>query len=596
MEVKNMTTTPNTTEFYPTPARLAEKMLSGIDFSFCYSFLEPSAGKGDLAEQILRKHCAEVGASNENFTIDCVEVDEYLRQILKFQFSEEKEEPFLQELRKLNEKPYMEETEEDKRRQRFLESEIKIRKAGKYVHIVGDDFLKFHTYKHYDWIVMNPPFSEGDKHLLHAIQLQEPEGGGVVCLLNAETIRNPYTPTRKLLAQKLQQYQAEIEFLEDEFLDAERTTRVEIALIRLNIPAPERHSDIFEKLKREQAESQNQEEQFGEEPDAIASSDFIKAIVAQYNFEVTATVRLIHEYESFVPYMLNSLGDEKYKAPILRLSFSDSRDSGRVSINQYLKAVRKKYWEALFQNPQFVGLLTSNLRREYQNKVDALQDYDFSEFNIRTLYLEMMSGLCVGVEDTIMKLFDKLTAEHSWYPECQKNLHYFNGWKTNKAHKIGKKVILPVNGMFSDWKWPKDTFSVRNAYDVISDIQKSLDYLDDGTTSEVNLMSFLEAANRAGQTRNIRCKYFDIDLFKKGTMHIKFHPEVMKLIDRFNIFAAQKRGWLPPSYGKAAYSNMSAEEQAVIDSFQGEKAYQEVMANKQYYLAEAVPQMLLLPA
>lgn len=79
-------------------------------------------------------------------------------------------------------------------------------------------------------------------------------------------------------------------------------------------------------------------------------------------------------------------------------------------------------------------------------------------------------------------------------------------------------------------------------------------------------------------------------------MHIKFHPETMKLIDRFNIFAAQKRGWLPPSYGKAAYSNMSVEEQAVIDSFQGEKAYQEVMANKQYYLAEAVPQMLLLPA
>ena len=132
MEVKNMTTTPSTTEFYPTPARLAEKMLSGIDFSFCYSFLEPSAGKGDLAEQILRKHCAEVGASNENFTIDCVEVDEYLRQILKFQFSEEKEEPFLQELRKLNEKPYMEKTEEDKRRQRFLESEIKIRKRAVY--------------------------------------------------------------------------------------------------------------------------------------------------------------------------------------------------------------------------------------------------------------------------------------------------------------------------------------------------------------------------------------------------------------------------------------------------------------------------------
>lgn len=161
---------------------------------------------------------------------------------------------------------------------------------------------------------------------------------------------------------------------------------------------------------------------------------------------------------------------------------------------------------------------------------------------------------------------------------------------------IGKKVILPVNGMFSSYSWRNETFDVRNAYAIVADIQKSLDYLDMGHTDEVNLQAFLEAADRAGQTRNIRCKYFDIDLFKKGTMHIKFHPESQKLIDRFNIYAAQKRGWLPPSYGKKAYSHMSPEEKTVIDSFQGEEKYNEVLSERQYYLAEVTQQILMLGA
>ena len=38
--------------FYPTPRDLAEKMLTDIDWTFTREVLEPSAGKGDLAEAI----------------------------------------------------------------------------------------------------------------------------------------------------------------------------------------------------------------------------------------------------------------------------------------------------------------------------------------------------------------------------------------------------------------------------------------------------------------------------------------------------------------------------------------------------------------
>ncbi len=67
-----------------------------------------------------------------------------------------------------------------------------------------------------------------------------------------------------------------------------------------------------------------------------------------------------------------------------------------------------------------------------------------------------------------------------------------------------------------------------------------------------------------------------------------------ELIDRFNIYAAQQRGWLPPSYGKKQYAEMDAEEKAVVDSFQGAEAYAKVMRNPGYYLAAPVKSQNLL--
>lgn len=584
MNIATMTSTPNATEFYPTPPKLVDKMLSKIDFDYACTFLEPSAGKGDIAEALLRR-CDAKWRNSSEFDIDCVEIDPHLQQILKYHFSKSGHQELWEKAKELKEISYREITTEQKAALKALEDEMRIWRKAENVRLVGDDFLKYHTHKHYDWIVMNPPFSNGDIHLLHALQLQE-NGGNIVCLLNAETIRNPYTKTRILLAQKLEKYRAEIEFLEDEFLNAERQTDVEVALVCVRIPNKTAwKSNIWEAIQKEQ---ETLEEEY-DEPDELATSDFVSGIVQQYQNEVEATTRLIKEYKSLIPYTLNS-------SPLIYLVRDRSHSYSSFSINAYLQDVRLKYWEALFSSEKFTGLLTSNLREQYSDMVRELKNYEFSEFNIKRIYLEMMSEMTTGVEETIMNLFDKLTSEHSWYPECSKNIHYFNGWKTNEAHMIGKKVILPVNGMFSSYSWRNETFDVRNAYAVVADIQKSLDYLDMGHTGEVNLQAFLEAADRAGQTRNIRCKYFDIDLFKKGTMHIKFHPESQKLIDRFNIYAAQKRGWLPPSYGKKAYSHMSPEEKTVIDSFQGEEKYNEVLSERQYYLAEVTQQILMLGA
>jgi len=70
----------------------------------------------------------------------------------------------------------------------------------------------------------------------------------------------------------------------------------------------------------------------------------------------------------------------------------------------------------------------------------------------------------------------------------------------------------------------------------------------------------------------------------------------MEIVNRLNIYAAQNRNWLPPYYGDVSYDEMPDEGKAVIDSFQGEKAYREVVANKGFYLADISSNALVMLA
>ncbi len=139
--------------------------------------------------------------------------------------------------------------------------------------------------KEYDLIIMNPIFSNGCKHLLKALEMQKRNGGAVVCLLNAETLKNPCTNERLDLQRKLTEYNAKVEFMKDAFLDAERKTAVEIALIKVQLPEIKRESFIFDGLRKAQKQKEAEET----ESTQLIDSDFFKAIVNQYNMEVEAT-------------------------------------------------------------------------------------------------------------------------------------------------------------------------------------------------------------------------------------------------------------------------------------------------------------------
>jgi hypothetical protein len=429
---------------------------------------------------------------------------------------------------------------------------------------------------------MNPPFSCGARHLLKAIEMQQ-HGGQIVCLLNAETLRNPYTAERKRLAALLEQFEADIEYISDAFRsDAERRADVDTALVYLNIPFNDADgTSLFERIAR----SKEYAEPDPEERMEIEVTDMIQMIVNRYRTEVEAGIELIRTYRRMLPYLQRDLNEKGY--PIIYLTNGDHRET---TVNGYVKAVRLKYWSALLKNEKFVGKLTSKLQEKYRERVNSDADYDFSEFNIYALLSEMNAEIKVGIEDEIGKMYDRLTAEHSYYPECSKNRHLYDGWKTNLAWKIEKKCILPCYGVY-DYSWDGKP-RVYEAYNVLSDIERIPNFFDGNLTADVDLSNTIKQYFEQGVTKNIKCKFFDVTFYKKGTVHIVFTcPE---LIDRFNIYAAQQRGWLPPSYGKKQYSDMDVAERKVVDSFQGAEAYAKVMQRPDYYLAAPVKSQNLL--
>lgn len=601
MNMTNLTTTNGADQFYPTPPALAERMLEDVDWRLIDTVLEPSAGKGDLILAAARSRYRYYGRNRLELDVDAVEIDPYLREICKYNFSGRKVEEYRDSIEKLRSLP-REEWDKHHKEANALQAEKETIESV-CLHMVHDDFLTYHTYKHYDLILMNPPFKDGELHLIKALEMQK-DGGAVICLLNAETILNPYTPSRALLQKKLQELNAKIEFIEDAFADAERKADVNVALIRVDIPAATHESTLFERMKKAV------EEDYMSDPEinALLPSDFIDQMVCMYNAEVAATMELVKEYNALKPYIMQSLSDDGLynKDPIVSIVVNNDTRHYGFNAKKYMRCVRLKYWRALFKNDEFVGRLTSNLRKRFMESIDKMADYEFSAFNIKQVLVEMNASMQQGVKDTIMGLFEKLTVEHSWYPEFSQNRHYYNGWKTNEAHKIGKKSIIPANGLYSSYSWDKDKgFDACNAYNVLSDIEKAFDYLDGGhfTGNRYDLKSFLKHASERKQSRNIECTYFKVDLFKKGTVHIKFRPEAMPLVERLNIYAAQGKSWLPPSYGKKTYSEMKSDEKAVVDGLNGngtagsgEKAYIEVLKNKQYYFSAAPGQMMMLKA
>lgn len=511
--------------FYPTPKPLVRKMLAKIKLDiWSASVLEPSAGKGDIVDALTDEFYGErrqsVARRENIFTI---EIDEDLQATLR----------------------------------------------GKNYHVIDADFLTFAGPDKFDLIIGNPPFDTGDQHLLKAIDIMY--CGEIVFLLNAETLKNPYTNTRKELVKRLAELNADIEYIQDAFIDAERPTGVEVALIHIVI---ERHveEDIFNDVKN----ADEIEVEDIETDHEVSTRKSIQELVAEYNQIITMGTETIigyfKHYKKIGQYIgLNRKADEYVS------NGGDMTAQMQSQVNDLLVTVRTDFWRKVLDLKDVKNRMTQKRLDEFEHQIKSQCFMDFTEFNIRQFILNLINGYEDILTKAVLEIFDMFTIRHSYSKGVyEDNVHYFNGWKTNNAFKVSKKVIIPIYGGYGKGPFIDDySGEWKMSYDVprkTRDIDITMNYFN-GLNDYYAIHEALEHAFSRGESRKIESTHFTLTAYKKGTLHLVFNDE--NILRRFNVAACRGKNWLPHEYGSKAYQEMEPEEKEVVDSFEGVESYNE---------------------
>ena len=484
-------------DFYPTPRHLIVKMLEPYrkeDSYYEYSkleelcVLEPSAGKGDIVDFISEK-------IRNQTQIKVIEKNLDLQATLK----------------------------------------------GKDYVLIDEDFLTFESDYFFDLIIMNPPFSNGDEHLLKAIEIAKDTK--IICLLNAETIRNPYTKKRQLLIEKINQF-GSYEFLKEEFITAERKTSVEVALVRLDIKD---ESNPFEFNFKDFDEDKKIDFNFDFMSNQLATQDLISNMNLRFE-EIRASYIDYLKAEAKFKHFRDLLIKDEHRRDITK-----KEGSAATRYNYVSERLKSYMWKVVIKELDIQKHMSSKVQNNFQEYIHKQSNMSFTKENVFAFFQLIMNNRTNILGQAVIDVFDIFT---SYYPE---NRNHIEGWHTNDRYMVNRKVILPhwvTYGEFSSQEGLKsygDRFKIsytnRTKY---NDIDKVMAYLC-GDSLEQNLTIEYALNNRFNEMGKIRTgdkfhntcssKYFNIKFFKKGTIHLEFKDK--DLWRRFNLTVCEGKNWLP---------------------------------------------------
>lgn len=503
--------------FYPTPKELVRKMFDKLTYEEQHSIrdiLEPSAGKADLIENF-----KEIYKEKNYRYFSGYDRDKKVEDYLKFDAIE-------------------------------LDDDLFSLLRGKGINVIDRDFLVHEPQKFYQLILANFPFDNGVKHLLHAISIQERIGGKIICLLNAESLRNPYSNDRKHLLKLLEQYKADIEYIDNAFNNAERKTSVSVALISVNIPMTDKTTMFEREFKRDHPEIE-----FDNFQSLVPQMNKLEALIFECDLIKKSGIELFKE-----KFKIDSLLEGVSLKSKLKIC-DDSYKNKELTINEFLNQTNFDFWNKFINETSFRDRLPSKLRNTFTCNMDKQRDITFNLENVRYFYEQLTESIPDSYEKTCNEVFDSLTYK-SYYTDNEfcKNIWGYSGWKSNSCYKIKNKSIIRGNNGYYSYNLPDTLTDLIIIFENLSGVKDTLSQVKDGKKEYERI---LESIKR--YEKNIDCPFMLIDSYKKGTIHLKYKDK--KLVEAFNIIVGREKQWLPPDFGQKMYSDMSEKEKVIVKSF-----------------------------
>jgi hypothetical protein len=251
---------------------------------------------------------------------------------------------------------------------------LKASLIGKGYKVVQDDFLSYSGALNFDLIVMNPPFDNGEKHLLHAWRIMRT--GEIVCLLNEETLKNAYTTDRQILAGIIAEH-GTVEYIGDAFSTADRKTNVRVAMVRLSAKAEDSTISFSGKKSEKVSEIDLDNVQSG-----IEQRDYISALTRSYGKAIESTQALYRAITDFNLY--TSAFCSQHESPkLLAAFFETARKSGFSDAhNEFATSFQRIAWNTIFNNTKASGLMTQKVRAKFDKWRESMGGIDLNHENI----------------------------------------------------------------------------------------------------------------------------------------------------------------------------------------------------------------------
>ena len=472
-------------DFYPTPKEVIEKMVEPYvqNISRETYILEPSAGNGNIVDYLSNLRCYKWDYIKPN--IHCIEKDLNMQSILR----------------------------------------------DKGYKLVGSDFLTHDNSQAYDLIIMNPPFSSGEHHLLKAWSVLD--DGDICCLLNAETIRNPYTKVRETLINIISTY-GSVEYLGNCFSDAERRTDVDVALVRLHKEETESKFKIDFDLKFNREDIEFNEDDLNQTT-SVAVNDKLGAYIRAYNKSKEAFLSFAKSYEVLKQYTETYAGQYFYFDSTIKEVMKENSIKGRY--NEFDATMRSIAWRKIISIMGLDKFMTRKIASNFDDFIREQSNVSLTKENIFILLNMLATNSSDIMKQCCVDVFDELT---KYYKE---NRMVVEGWKTNSSWKVNRKVVLP-NVLREVNKWDRKYRSNYNS--LICDIDKVLCYLSGRDYSRL-VGNYLDLSTcidnvSVGDSSKQSSGFFEFRCYKKGTLHLYFKDE--KLWDIFNQVACENKNWI----------------------------------------------------
>ncbi|MDR2286208.1 MAG: DUF4942 domain-containing protein [Prevotellaceae bacterium] len=459
-------------DFYPTPKRVVEQMMFDIDIAG-KTILEPSAGKGDMVDYLKEYGAKEV--------IAC-EINSDLAKIV----------------------------------------------SGK-CRLIADDFLTVQSVdiSHVDYIVMNPPFSADENHILHAWEIA-PEGCMIVSLCNNNTVNYPRNSKAEKIVELISMYGRKEDW-GDCFSNAERKTGVDVACLWLYKPktGDDEFADYFSLT--------DDEEQYFQE--GIIRYDYVRDIVNRY-------VGAIKLWDKVIPLSqeINELTKpiSEYGIKFGAYVTGCKSNYNEISRETYKKELQKQAWQRIFTDMNMEKYATKGVRQKINQFVETQIHVPFTMKNIYKM-LEIIVGTHGNrMKQTLVEAFETICS-FSWKENCTGG----ERWKTNSNYVVNRKFIIPYICRNETWL-PSNRveLSYGDRPRDVDDIVKALCYITGMNYSNCTRLSDFLYNMKAEWGKQYEWGFFRIRGYKKGTMHFEFVDE--KIWEKFNRSVAEIKGWALP--------------------------------------------------